>query len=238
MIVPYDHLLSLFEINQKAEVFFEEDVIYIDNFYKNYDEIYEVLTNMPVPRWKWMKGPSENFSKYYDCRPVIKNNHVGPTWMGGMKWVTSLIERFYGSQPNIILSHPDYEFNYFKHIDSVPDNNEIQFHPHHDTPFASIIYLDKVCSGGTAIYDIDGSKSLINKEGENLLKDVSQWARRIIEAKPNRHIIFRGTNPHGGFIEDHSKYLNDWRINQVMFYELEGYDHLGGFDVSSLRDEM
>lgn len=238
MIVPYDHLLSLFEVNQKAEVSFEDDVIYIDNYYKNYEDVHEVLTNMAVPRWKWMKGPSQNFVKYYDCRPILKNYHVGPTWMGTMGWINSLIKEFYGDQPDIIITHPDYEFNYFKHIEEPPSGNDFQFHPHHDTPFASIIYLDKICSGGTAVYEIEHSKTLVNKEGENLLKDVSKWKRKVIEAKPNRHIIFRGTNPHGGFIEDHKKYMNDWRINQVMFYELEGQDSLEGFDTSLLRDEI
>jgi len=234
MIIPYDHLISLFEPNPEPDIFFEDNVIYIDNYYKNYEEIYEVLTNMPVPRWKWIKGPSNNFKNYYDCRPVFHNDVVGPTWEGRIEWLCSLIDKYYGNQPSIYLKDPHYEFNYFKHIKDLPSKN-MQFHPHVDTPFASIIYLDKVCSGGTMVYNMD-AKPRLNKEGENLFFDVSQWEQsKLIEARPNRHVIFNGTQYHGGFIADHSKYVDDWRINQVIFYNVEGYDSSVHFDLEELK---
>jgi hypothetical protein len=208
MITPYIPD-ELFEVNTNAKIKFEDDVIIIDDYYKNYGDMHNVLTNMYVPRWKWSKQ-GRNFKDYYDCRPLLSNRESNKN-----ESLTDLIYDLYKEHKPIRIFNPSiHDFNYLKHIQNIPDNNK-QFYPHADTPYASIIYLDKICSGGTAFYDI---QELDNKEHEALFFDVSGFNKKIINAKPNRHIIFRGDQYHGGYIEDHNKYVKDWRINQVIFY--------------------
>jgi hypothetical protein len=91
-------------------------------------------------------------------------------------------------------------------------------HPHVDYYLNCIIYLDKICSGGTAIYDI---KNLDNHEHLNLLYDVSNVPFKLIQAKPNRLVLFNGDRFHGGYISDHTMYETNWRINQVVFFDKE-----------------
>ena len=206
---------DLFEVSEDLVVDVHDDgYIIIDNYYKNYNEIHNLLQSMPVPNWKRSQN-SRNFIDYYDCRPIINNLHYGDKYAKGMNNILQIIEDKFNEI--VTVTRTNYiEFNYFKHI-NVPSSNKFQFFPHRDSPVASITYLDKICSGGTALYknlNLDH-----NNEGVNLLYDVSKIEKTIIEAKPNRMVIFRGTIMHGGYIEDHSEYLNDWRINEVNFFK-------------------
>jgi hypothetical protein len=213
MIIPFV-ANDLFRVNENLEVQFVEDVIIIDDYYKNYDKIYEVLINMPVPRWKWSSN-TRNFKDYYDCRPRISNSWYSVEYEMSILNIYNIIKKYYNDKEELSIERADYEFNYLKHIKNIPDNN-FQFYPHTDSTYASIIFLDKISSGGTAIYK--DSYDITNKEDEYLFYDVGKMNKRVIKSKPNRHIIFKSTNYHGGYIEDHKKYINDWRINQVMFY--------------------
>jgi len=106
------------------------------------------------------------------------------------------------------------EFNYFKNNKKNVSNN-FQHFPHIDNYYNALVYLDKICSGGTAIYDMP---SIVNTEQYNLLYDISNYSKRVIKAIPNRLVIFNGRQMHGGYIEDHNKYVNNWRFNQVLFF--------------------
>ena len=206
---------KLFEVNENFDVKFENDIIIIDNYYKNYNDILEVLYNMNVPIWKWSDN-GRNFKDYYDCRPTIQNEIKSESEIINLRNIFKLILQYYNEKEMLYeVYHNIYEFNYLKHIKNIPNNN-YQFYPHIDFPYASIIYLDEVCSGGTAFYK--EMKNIENLEHQNLFYDVSNLDKTVVEAKPNRHIIFKGSEYHGGYIEDHNKYINDWRINQVRFY--------------------
>ncbi|MEK9768160.1 MAG: hypothetical protein VW683_04475 [Betaproteobacteria bacterium] len=220
MIIPYDHHLTLFDINPDAKISFVDGVIIIDDYYKNYEDIYDLSQNMAVPRFKWFKGESRNFVDYYDCRPII-HGEASPMSCAKHFATFSLIKKYFGFDGELQPLHFGYEFNYFKHIQNIPPDNNIQFAPHKDPyTFASIIYLDKVSSGGTIFYtNEDDFDDYVFEEHIDLLVDVKNCSSRIVRAKPNRHIIFEGSSLHGGYIEDHQKYINDWRINQVLFYK-------------------
>jgi hypothetical protein len=214
MVIPFDPEY-IFEINESCEVVsFEDEVLIVDNWYKNYDKMKNILLNTPVPRWKWVEG-GRNFLDYFDCRlslpvhfPTSKTNeYVG-------KYAT-LLNKFYKAS-DITLTSGLYEFNYYKNL-KADVSSLMQHSPHVDFTFNCIIYLDSICSGGTAVYDLEGPFE--NKEHENLLFDVSKLNKKVIPAKPNRLVIFKGDRYHGGYIQDHNKYLNDWRINQVIFFQ-------------------
>lgn len=221
MIMPFI-VEDVFEVSDKLTARYENGIIIVDNFYKNFEKIHTVLQNMPVPNWK-ISPISRNFKDYYDCRPMILNGNAGfvnsmhqnNTTKKVFEIANDLMEESLTAKGNI--QHFNLEFNYFKHI-NLPKSNDIQFHPHCDSPMAAIIYLDKVCSGGTALYHDLNPSEIPNLEHNNVMYDISKLKKQIIPAKPNRLIIFPGSIMHGGYIEDHSEYLNDWRINQVMFF--------------------
>ena len=205
---------DLFEINDDLVPKFKNGIIVIDNFYKNFDEIYSMLSNMRVNRWKASKE-SRNYIDYYDCKISIKNANFGEKYEKKIQFLMQLIGDYYKENRLKIMS-PNYSFNYYKNLlKGVPNN--LQHFPHADFAYNALVTFDKVCSGGTAIYP--NIKKLENTEENNLLYDISDLDAFIIPSKQNRLIIFNGGLYHGGYIENHDAYTGEnWRINQVMFF--------------------
>jgi hypothetical protein len=212
MIVPVD-LEHISEINENLDVYYKNGVAIIDNFYKNYDALYEMCTNMHVPSWKKTNG-SANFVDYYDCRPIMQNDNAGENYTNKIRSLNDIIDQIWDPLPQT-LCQMHIAFNYYKNIKRNV-SNKMQFYPHIDEAFNCICFIDKICSGGTAIYDMD---FIENRENEYVLYDISNIPKIVIEAKPNRMIIIPGKLMHGGYIEDHTKYENDWRINEVTFFK-------------------
>jgi len=214
MIIPYISE-QLFKVgNYKVTKI--DDVLIIDDWYQNYEQIHEVLQNSAVPRWKWHKD-GRNFKDYYDCRLELVFNYVDAEEFDSIKILTNIINENFDLKQKVKLAKECFEFNYYKNIKNNV-SSDLQHHPHTDEiTFNVVIYLDKICSGGTAIYD--DMINLRNNEHMNLLYDVSGLNKRLIQAKPNRIAVFNGKLPHGGYIEDHNKYVNDWRVNQVLFFD-------------------
>jgi len=206
---------ELFQVNDNLQPVFVDGVIIIDDYYKNLEKIQKVLNRLYAPKWKPYKN-SKNFIDYYDCRPVIFNYEVSSEYLDKIEYIGELIQKYYKETTPLQLVSKEYEFNFFKNI-KVPPNNNFQHMPHRDSPYAGIIYLDNVCSGGLALYD--NTLNIENTEHENIYQDVSNISKTIVEAKPNRLIIFEGERLHGGYIEDHNKYVSEWRQNEVFFLE-------------------
>ena len=207
---------QLFELNDELGIAFIDDVIYIDNFYKNYEQIYELLNNISVPNWK-ICPESKNFIDYYDCSYVVDNFRCSKKYAHGMIMIGDLISKFFKEEKKFVPNSTNCKFNVFKNITYNRSNN-LQHFPHIDTVYNAIVYLDKISSGGTALYpDIE---QLHNTEQIDLFYNTSSINKKIIQAKPNRLAIFKGEQYHGGYIEDHNAYTGEnWRINQVMFFE-------------------
>lgn len=223
MITPYQ-LNDLFETNPEATVGGDEEVIIIDNFYKNYEDIHKFLQNQYVSRWKaHEEGSSRNFIDYYDCRLALKSES-NKKYKDKINGIFKVINQVHGVNASILEKEiGNYDFNYFKNIKK-DVSNDLQHIPHVDAPFNFIVYLDKFSSGGTAIYKNLKSEDVIDIDQENLMFDVSKLEKTIVEAKPNRAVIFKGNIYHGGYIEDHNVYTGDnWRINQVKFIIDENY---------------
>jgi hypothetical protein len=214
MIIPYIPD-DLFKVNDNLSPKFEGEVIIIDNYYKNIEQIQELISNSYVPRWKWNKD-TRNFKDYYDCRHVLPNNYFSYEYTAKMEYLANLIRHYYKDPQPLEISEPFYEFNIFKHI-NLPSSNNMQMFPHRDAPYAALVYLDNISSGGTAMYD--SSVNIENTEASYLFTDISKYPKKVTQARTNRLVLFRANIPHGGYIENHSRYLNDWRINQVMFFD-------------------
>ena len=222
----------LFEVNPDVSMnSFDDEILIMDNFYKNYDEIYEFLSGATVDILN-DPGPdaeewSRNFVDYYQCRPSFFHKD---RFMPNINAIKQIIKNYYSLAKEPLFcsdrSGP-YEFNFFKFI-NIP-SQKIQAIPHLDfqsesVVYNSIVYLDRISSGGTAIYANAGKvESLINDafSKEHLMAgiDVSSLKMKLIRSKPNRLVVFKGNRYHNGYIESHRKYQQDWRISQVMFFK-------------------
>lgn len=202
---------ELFEINKDCKISYHSNYIIVDNFYKNFEEVHDVLNNMPKEVWK-LKENSRNFIDYYDTRPTI-TNHAD---------IRFIYEEFFNKLLNAQcqILYREFEFNCFKWI-SPAENKNFQMMPHLDAnKLVALVTIDKVNNGGTALYEYSKKEDFLFEydESDNAICDVSHLKiHRIIPSKPNRLCIFSGDVFHGGYISDHEKYLHDWRMNQVFF---------------------
>jgi len=221
---PFDNDV-LFETKDVYDYRFENNVIYIDDFYKRPDEIYDFLMARDYPLWKHNieRTDGRNGKDYFDCR--IIDNIAFPTRMYFNDNNRLLdICRKYWHTGNYEYQHA-FEVNCFQSNENF--NNTIQHYPHLDSELSApdefatlnmLVYLDKEEDGGTAIYD---GEWITNDEQMNVLYPVGERfnIRQIVEHKFNRCVIFPGNSMHGAYINDYSKYMEDkWRFTQVRFY--------------------
>jgi len=220
MFDPID-VNELFELNPDYKVeSFENGVLVIDDWYKNYEEIHEVLQNATPVKWKGNIEGSRNFKDYYDCRHFIQNKDAGEKYQLMINTISELIKKHWNVPYDIgYANDPVLDFNYYSGLkENVKDS--MQFAPHVDADFSVLIYMDKISNGGTGIYNTvvqeDESKTLLF-DMETQSPNTKYQMVDIAEAKPNRLVIFPGTQRHGGVIFDHKSYYKKWRINQVIF---------------------
>jgi hypothetical protein len=213
---------ELFELNPDYEVVsFDDGIIMIDNWYKNYDQIIETLEKQtPVlfnpDSYDGIK--SENGKDYYDCRLVLTNTFNNKKYLSTFNEIKKILNDVMLVE-ELSFDRQALVFNYWKNI-KIPNQNE-QASPHTDYHYdiACIIYLDKICSGGTMLYGLDSGPT--NGAGLQDITNAKQTyniiPQKLIQSKPNRLVIYPGQQWHGAYIEDHSMYVDEWRINQVHF---------------------
>ena len=195
----------------------------IDNYYENAEDLYQHIVNKDYPLWKYNEErDTPNGIDYLDCRIVEKIGHPTRQYENSMNRVLELCrQKFHKGGYDY---RNDIEVNCFKTI-NVTDN-KLQHYPHIDGNFKDadenavinmLVYLDKVEDGGTAVYE---NSWVPNKEHESLLQPVEEIMdlRYIIQAKFNRCVLFTGNKMHGAYINDYSKYTDDWRYSQVIFF--------------------
>lgn len=205
---------DLFELNDNLNPQFKDNVIIIDDVFKNFEDITNLCYNTPVEPWKFAPS-TRNFKDYYDCRLSIQNYFPLPNKINKRLYtLKSIISYFFNleTSPNF---HKSLDFNYFKHKKlNIPTN--YQFQPHtDDSSYNCIFYIDPYENGGTAIYEQSNIK---DNEHINLFYDISNLTiKTLIPSKPNRCAIFQSNLLHGGYIQNHDVYYKDWRINLVNF---------------------
>lgn len=205
---------QLLEINDDPNPVFDSGILFVDNWYKNFEYFRKIVYTLPAARWKWSTD-SRNFKDYYDCRSRLSHNLFDANDLDCIKVIKQYIRAYFEIEQPVNLVNDPYEFNLYRNIKKdIPQH--LQHFPHTDQEFNCIVYFDDVCSGGTAIYNL--SERVRDGEDVNMLYDISKFQFEVIKAVPNRLVIFPGRIDHGGYIEDHNKYLDKWRINQVMFF--------------------
>ena len=215
---------ELYRLSPILKPEFRDGVIYIDDFYENAEDIYDMITSRSYPLWKYNAeaGETRNGIDYYDCRIVDKNGHPTREYFNQHNRILDICRKYWhkGDYSWDMI----YEFNCFKPINEI--SNDLQHYPHIDSTLGTpdenstlnfLVYMDKVEDGGTAVY---GGEWVTNDENINLLYPVEERfsIEKIIEHKFNRAVIFPGNCMHGAYINDYSKYKDDWRFTQVTFY--------------------
>ena len=215
---------ELYRLSPVLKPEFRDGVIYIDDFYENAEDIYDMISSRSYPLWKYNAeaGETRNGIDYYDCRIVDKNGHPTREYFNEHNRILDICRKYWhkGDYSWDMI----YEFNCFKPINEI--SNDLQHYPHIDSTLGTpdenstlnfLVYMDKVEDGGTAVY---GGEWVTNDENINLLYPVEErfTIEKVIEHKFNRAVIFPGNCMHGAYINDYSKYKDDWRFTQVTFY--------------------
>ena len=216
---------ELWKLSPHLEPRFDEQtqVVTIDNFFANAEDIHEHLSTRPVPMWKYnSERDSRNGIDYNDCRVVDFVGHPTRLYENSIETMKQICRRYWNKANYHCNSN--IEVNCFQPL-AVTDN-KYQHYPHTDSELATaddmstlnlIVYLDKIEDGGTAVY---GGEWIWNAEHQNLLYPVEELFTidHIIPAKFNRCVIFPGNRLHGAYINDYSKYKDTWRYSYVRFF--------------------
>lgn len=188
----------------------------IDNFFKEITHInnmlkYSYAPATMMPAWKNKTALSRNFKDYFDCRINLNLDQHG------FEEENSTVN-FLKNTFDIKGECGFVGFNLFSWI-NIPKQS-VQFCPHIDPSINILIYLDQYSSGGTALYE--GEINTEEKEAYDIKFDTEILKNKthIIPAKFNRCVIFNGSIPHGGYIDNHKTYSNgNWRYNAVYFFK-------------------
>ena len=209
MFKPYLHD-ELFEINDDLNPILKDvgpyQYLSIDNFYKRPDDIFDMLSNSWAPNWKLDVHRGNNFKEYYDCRLAFPIQDKTIEFLKNIK----LIKNDLGNTYCTTLYT-----NSFSWINA-PSSN-YQFLPHEDDNLNVLVYMDKICSGGTALYE-NYKYMPHHVEDIDIRYNIEELKYHVIPSEFNKCVIFNGRIPHGGYIEDHNQYTNgNWRHNLVYF---------------------
>ena len=179
----------------------------IDNFYKRPEDIHQILSESWTPNWKLDEYRGHNFKDYYDCRATFPIQYKTADYLKNIPIITTDLKNW--TCKNIYT-------NTFSWIN--PPSSNIQFLPHEDDSLNILVYMDKINSGGTALYE-NYKYQPDDNEDIDIRYDISELKYHVIPAEFNKCVIFNGRIPHGGYIEDHNQYTNgNWRQNLVYFF--------------------
>ena len=213
--------MDVFELNTKApiriETFMGTNIYYIDDFYRFPNLILKLLDTIPAKAhqpWRDLKFESNNGVYFEDNRQT--------TAFSEMEKVTSYLSKICGSplwsDPSIFCMnktrfYPN-KFNDFQ-------NNF--WHPHSDPGYNALIYFNKGDSEcGTNLYK-EVLPDTENQHGEHVFpwRSKSKWEIvKTLEPKFNRCVLFDGGQfPHGMHITNERYFGNEYRLNQVVFFE-------------------
>jgi hypothetical protein len=215
--------MTLFDLNEKAvvvqESFMGSNLYYIDDFYKHPDDIVKYLDTTYAPRHTGVytaDGCQNLNGKYFDDRRhcIVTNREIlsvythlskicGHTPVHKHKPILTNKTRFFKNKFN------DYKNNYW--------------HPHIDYGYTALIYMNKGDSEcGTNLYR-RVKPDLPETRGEHVdpWRSKENWEiMKTLESKFNRCVLFDGLQfPHGLHITDERYFGDQYRLNQVLFFE-------------------
>jgi len=223
---------KLFEPNQSISIGLDfigtMPLIVVDNIFKNFNDIRDIVLNTPVGNWKYDPN-GFNYKDYYDCHilyPLQQNS------------LFNVSEKIIKKSLNIntsLLKKNAFKINWFKQINQKRSNFAF---PHHDQVldtniFTCLVYLNNKNEslGGTAFFknkytnNVDGTKdsNFLNQYPDTFENGYDYWSPEkyweiiaFTEMIPNRLIIFPSNyyhaayHPENGFYKDPRLTLVYW----------------------------
>lgn len=214
--------MKLFETNNLSDIKIKTingvEIYYLDNFYKNPQDICDFLLENEPPLWKSGEDGSKNLIYFEDRRHAIKTSE-----MAELSYSLGRIVGQKPENPNTIVTNftrfLSHEFN---------DYSNNFWWPHRDSGYNAIIYLNKDIdyeNSGTNIYNRLDNSFIYPEEHRNPWCSKKNW--EVVASIPsiyNRMVMFNGKNFHAMNISDNTFFadkLEDakFRMNQVIFFE-------------------
>jgi hypothetical protein len=219
---------KLFEPNQSISIGIdfvgEMPLIVVDNIFKNFSDIRDIILNTPVGNWKYDPN-GFNYKDYYDCRISF------PSLQKKLYKLTQ--EIIFKSLNKHTLISNGLNLNWFKQIKEKRSNYAF---PHHDQItniplFTCLIYLNNKDEslGGTAFLknkftnNVDGLKdnNFFDQYPDAIENGYDYWSPEkyweiiaFAEMIPNRMIIFPANYYHAAYHPKNGFY-NDPRLTFV-----------------------
>ena len=193
----------------KQETLQESVIYYIDNFYLHPEKVEEYIFDKDTPLHKIEQKPSYN-NIHFEDRRLIKEDER-------LRSVVDFLSQICNQKPEtycIVTNMQRFSVNDFN------DYKNYVWWPHQDNGYNGIVYFSNEC--GTNLYSTDTTDELPNapehykpwrlRENYEILK--------TIEPKYNRLVLFDGFKfPHGVDICSHRYYGEEYRKNQVFFFQ-------------------
>jgi len=186
---------------------FNSNAVVIDNFYTDFDRVYDEMSKLPVALTEYTcddmfdgrKSYATNMKgtglPYVDEYPVLINKIIG--YHG-----KTIVEDKLVINANKALSDKYLDFRYNIHQDSKSD-------------IATIVFLNKEYDDGEGFntYVPQDYRSRMWVDREECTVD------KFFQGKPNRAIMFNTNVWHGASINN-TQFANDYRYTQVIFVNL------------------
>ena len=199
-----------------TEIFQGSKIFTIDNFYKNPDEISDYLFKEPAPLHKQHDNPSYNNVLFEDRRLRKYDGRLEPV----IHFLSEL-----SSQKPLIYDIATNQARFYKN--DFNDYKNCIWWPHVDEGYNGIVYFNKNDTEcGTNLYseitDIDEMNDY-----DNIPEHFAPWRKKekyekikTLIPKYNRLVLFDGYKfPHGMNIINDIYFSEEYRINQVFFFE-------------------
>ena len=202
-----------FEINNKQTKEYyigKNKFIVINDFYKNPDNVVKYFSKIDD---FWHKHSSGFFHQGID---FIDRRHYAFSFE--LKPIHEFLETITKKKHiNVDDNYPKLgtSTNYTKFLND--KYLDYYFYPHTDNGITALVYLNKINSNGTNFYEpINFVQGEEHKEHFYTKNDVK--VIHHIKSEYNKLIIWDGKNLLHGLCMD-KKYINNWRLNQVFFFE-------------------
>ena len=202
----------MFELNDnldiKKELFLDSIIYTIDNFYKNPHEVHDYLFSDPPPLWKIDEKPSFN-NIYFEDRRLVKSD-------SRLKSTIDFLSNLVSQKPDsydIITNQArfyNHDFN---------DSEKCYWWPHIDGGYNGIVYFNDDKKNGTNLYQVVNQRRMITEHYKPWRSKEDFKVLKHLEPRYNRLVIFNGRQfPHGMNIVDKKYFSDEYRKNQVFFF--------------------
>ena len=203
----------MFELNDELkiekELFLDTTIYTIDNFYKNPLEVHDYLFSNPPSLWKINERPSCN-GLHFEDRRLIKTDER-------LKNVIDFLSNLVSQKPssyNIVTNQVRFNRHQFNDIDNC------HWWPHTDHGYNGIVYFNEDSVNGTNIYYQINKQDMITEHYRPWRLKSDFEVLKHLEPRYNRLIFFDGYKfPHGMNIENKKYFSEEYRKNQVFFFE-------------------